>query len=113
LDAEAEVDNTRVGAVNRRMMAAVIVNTTDSFEVIHGVVDRMLQLFEVSRSDYTIEDCDDPTYLPRRSAQVVMKGQVLGTFGVVHPEVLQAFNFADKGPASAVELNVDMLLKLK
>ena len=113
LDAEAEVDGTRVGAVNQRNMAAIMVNTTDSFEVIHGVVDRMLQLFEVKKGDYTIEESDDPTYLPRRSAQVVMKGVVLGTFGVVHPEVLQAFNFADKGPASAMELNVDMLLKLK
>jgi phenylalanyl-tRNA synthetase beta chain len=113
LDAEAEVDGTRVGAVNTRMAAAVIVNTTDSFEVVHGLVDRLMQLFEVSRKDYTISEADDPTFLPRRSAQVVMKGVVLGSFGVVHPEVLQAFNFADKGPASAVELNVDMLLKLK
>lgn len=113
LDAEAEVDGTRVGAVNTRMAAAVIVNTSDSFEVIHGLVDRLMQLFEVSRNDYTIIEGSDPTFLPLRSAQVMLKGQVLGTFGVVHPEVLQAFNFADKGPASAVELNVDMLLKLK
>ena len=72
-----------------------------------------MQLFEVSRNDYTITEGNDPTFLPLRSAQVTLKGQLLGTFGVVHPEVLQAFNFADKGPASAMELNVDLLLKLK
>jgi hypothetical protein len=52
LDREAEVDGTRVGAVNIRMMAAIIVDTKDGFEVIHGLVDRLMLLFGLSRDEY-------------------------------------------------------------
>eukprot|EP01050_Picozoa_sp_SAG11_P008369 SAG11_NODE_735_length_7452_cov_26.426629_8_plen_78_part_00 len=36
---------TRVGAKNIRMGAAVVVNTTDGFEVVHGLADRLMVVF--------------------------------------------------------------------
>jgi len=105
LDAEVEVDGTRVGARNTRNAAAVVVNTTDSFEVLHGLVDRLMLLFGLGRGDYQISEGDDPCFLPLRSAKIVMRGELLGSFGVVHPDVLRNFNFDDKGAASAMEVN--------
>jgi len=42
-----------------------------------------------------------------------MRGESVGGFGVVHPDVLKNFNFDDKGPASCMELNVAKFMALK
>jgi phenylalanyl-tRNA synthetase beta chain len=108
-----QVDGTRVGSVNTRMMAALVLDTTDGFEIIHGLVDRIMLLFGLSGDDYEIKPGTDPVYFENRSAAGFVKGQFAGGFGVVHPTTLKAFNFDDKGPASCMELNVDVFLKLR
>merc|ERR1711865_1028606 len=90
-----------------------VVDTTDGFELIHGVVGRLMLLFGVAREDYVIKGGTDPCFMDGRACEIWMKGESVGVFGVVHPEVLAAFNFEDKGAASVVELNVDKFLRLK
>jgi len=38
---------TEVGARNERHLAAVFYNKTPGFEIIHGLLDRIMQLLEV------------------------------------------------------------------
>ena len=40
-------DNVEVGARNNRHLCAVYCNTFDGFEIIHGLLDRMLQILEI------------------------------------------------------------------
>lgn len=48
---------------------------------------------------------DLPEYFPGRQAEVFYQGKAVGSFGVVHPEVLENFEMAF--PVSALELNLE------
>lgn len=129
-----------VGAKNSRRLCAVYAGPTSGFEIIHGLVDRILSLceiapqphyvansttyedqFKISKSGwyYDIVEITDSqgetTYFPGRSAKVLLtspstKGQQIsiGTFGILHPNVLQAFDI--HYPASSLELDLDPLI---
>jgi phenylalanyl-tRNA synthetase beta chain len=44
------LDIAEVGARNERRVCAVNCNRTPGFEIIHGLLDRLMQLLEVPRS---------------------------------------------------------------
>ena len=48
---------------------------------------------------------DSPTFFTGRHADILMKGTVVGEFGVIHPEVLA--NFDIPNPVTALELNIE------
>lgn len=54
---------------------------------------------------YSWRPADQPEYFPGRSAEVVYGDAVVGQFGIVHPEALEAFGVAF--PVSALELNLE------
>jgi phenylalanyl-tRNA synthetase beta chain len=78
---------------------------------------QVLDIKPVSKDDinqgYWIEGHDEPTFFPGRSAIVkyrTSKGVVLhiGSFGILHPEVLH--NFDIMYPGSALEINLEPFL---
>lgn len=99
-DAKAEV-----GAKNERRVCAVNCNKTAGFEVVHGLLDRVMQLLEVpwdKEQGYFLRAVDDPSYFPGRCAAIVYKGTDIGRIGVLHPTVLAAFEVTT--PCSVVEV---------
>jgi len=50
----------------------------------------------------------DTTFFPGRCAQIHAKGKVVGKLGVLHPDVLTAFEL--NMPASAVDLDIEPFL---
>lgn len=138
-DAEHIVSETVVGAKNARRIAAVYAGPTSGFEIIHGLVDRIMTLLEIapdeeyvknSKSDdekyrvardgwtYTISpvnETDDGagSFFPGRAASLLVtkpgsEQSVVGTFGILHPEVLD--NFDIKYPASCMELDLEAIM---
>jgi phenylalanyl-tRNA synthetase beta chain len=143
-DSEYVMTETIVGCKNVRRLCATYAGPTSGFEIIHGLVDRIMTLcevapepeyvansgkgdeekFRVSREGwfYTIQGLDENdararTYFPGRAAQVFLSKPStggldnrvsIGTFGILHPEVLQ--NFDIQYPSSSVELNLEALL---
>jgi phenylalanyl-tRNA synthetase beta chain len=140
-DDQHVVAETIVGAKNARRVCAVYAGPTSGFEIIHGLVDRVMTLCEVApekeyiqnsaKGDeekyrvsregwhYTIVElsADDyvvGTYFPGRSAAILLTSPAggervqIGTFGILHPEVLS--NFDILYPASCVELDLEALL---
>uniref|UniRef100_A0AAG5CWK2 Phenylalanine--tRNA ligase beta subunit n=1 Tax=Anopheles atroparvus TaxID=41427 RepID=A0AAG5CWK2_ANOAO len=102
-DSKAEV-----GAKNERRVCAVNCNKTAGFEVVHGLLDRVMQLLEVpwdKAIGYYLQACDDPAYFPGRCASVLYKGADIGRIGVLHPTVLNAFELST--PCSVVEFNME------
>ncbi|CAB4279240.1 unnamed protein product [Prunus armeniaca] len=103
-----------VGATNRRQLAALFCGASSGFELIHGLVDRVMEAIGAAfvpigdDSGYFIKPSDEPEFLPRRQASIIYKGKNIGTFGIVHPEVLNNFDIPD--PCSFVELNIESLL---
>ncbi|KAL5544838.1 hypothetical protein UlMin_008622 [Ulmus minor] len=111
----AVLDETKdVGAANCRQLAALYCGATSGFELIHGLVDRVMEVIGApfvpinDNSGYFIKPSDEPEYLPRRQASIIYKGKHIGNFGIVHPEVLVNFDIPD--PCSFVELNLESFL---
>ncbi|OIT38597.1 phenylalanine--trna ligase beta subunit, cytoplasmic [Nicotiana attenuata] len=109
------LDGTKdVGAVNRRHLAALYCGANSGFELIHGLVDRIMEATGtsfVSPGDcegYYIERSEEPAFLQGRQAKIVYKGNRIGTFGIVHPKVLKEFDIPD--PCSFVELDMQSFL---
>ncbi|CAJ1975858.1 unnamed protein product [Sphenostylis stenocarpa] len=107
-------DSRDVGAKNLRQLAALYCGANAGFEIIHGLVDRVMEKNGVSfvspgdKSGYYIERSDEPEFLAGRQARIIYKGKHAGTFGIVHPEVLNNFDIPD--PCSFVELNIESFL---
>lgn len=142
-DDQHTITETIVGARNLRRVCAVYAGPKSGFEIIHGLVDRIMMLTEVApdpnyiassarKSDdedkyrvcregwsYTIAPLDDTdpvagTYFAGRAATVWLTTPArtepvpVGTFGILHPDVLQYFDI--QYPASSLELDLEMLL---
>uniref|UniRef100_A0A673A4X9 Phenylalanine--tRNA ligase beta subunit n=1 Tax=Sphaeramia orbicularis TaxID=375764 RepID=A0A673A4X9_9TELE len=104
-------DTKDVGARNSRRFCAVYYNKSPGFEVIHGLLDRAMQLLEVksARGDgYHIQAADDSTFFPGRCAEVFVHGKSVGRLGVLHPDVINRFELTM--PCSALEIDIEPFL---
>ncbi|KNA05102.1 hypothetical protein SOVF_193480 [Spinacia oleracea] len=111
----AVLDDTRdVGARNCRQLAALYCGASSGFEIIHSLIDRVMEIVgtpfvaEGDTSGYYIKRADNPEFLRGRQANIIYKGKHIGSFGIVHPEVLNNFDISD--PCSYVELNIESFL---
>ncbi|XP_029302793.1 phenylalanine--tRNA ligase beta subunit [Cottoperca gobio] len=104
-------DTKDVGARNSRRFCAVYYNKSPGFEVIHGLLDRTMQLLEVKpvRGDgYHIQAADDSTFFPGRCAEIFVRGKRVGRLGVLHPDVINRFELTM--PCSALEMDIEPFL---
>nr|CAH0098911.1 unnamed protein product [Daphnia galeata] len=102
-----------VGARNCRNLCVAYYNKTPGFELVHGLLDRLMQLLEVpldhiGNKGYFLKPCEDATFFPGRCAHIIFAGSVVGIVGVIHPDVVTAFDL--NLPCSALELNVEPFL---
>ncbi|XP_028393837.1 phenylalanine--tRNA ligase beta subunit-like [Dendronephthya gigantea] len=103
-----------VGARNHRRICAVNYNKTPGFEVVHGLLDRIMQLLEVKPSKnetekgYYIKATEDSAFFPGRCAEVLYSGKSIGVMGVLHPTVLNKFDL--NNPCAALEIDLEPFL---
>ncbi|KAK7695415.1 hypothetical protein QCA50_000051 [Cerrena zonata] len=80
-------------ARNVRHAAAVWCNKTAGFEVVHGVLDRLMQMLEVPRiastdakalTGYYIKEREDPTFFPGRAATIYYRAPPKSTSTASH-----------------------------
>ncbi|XP_047449361.1 phenylalanine--tRNA ligase beta subunit [Mugil cephalus] len=105
-------DETKdVGARNSRRFCAVYYNKSPGFEVIHGLLDRTMQLLDVKSArgeGYHIQAADDSTFFPGRCAEIFVHGKSVGRLGVLHPDVINRFELTM--PCSALEMDIEPFL---
>ncbi|XP_030634632.1 phenylalanine--tRNA ligase beta subunit isoform X1 [Chanos chanos] len=105
-------DDTRdVGARNNRRLCAVYYNKSPGFEVIHGLLDRIMQLLEVKQgreNGYHIRAAEDSTFFPGRCAEIFAHGKSIGHLGVLHPDVITRFELTM--PCSALDMDIEPFL---
>ncbi|OMO69889.1 Phenylalanyl-tRNA synthetase, class IIc, beta subunit, archae/euk cytosolic [Corchorus olitorius] len=100
-----------VGASNRRLLAALYCGANSGFELIHGLVDRVMEVMGTpfvpvgDNTGYYIQLSDEPEFLTGRQAKIIYKGRRIGIFGIVHPEVLNNFDIPD--PCSFLEIYIE------
>uniref|UniRef100_A0A2N9F3P3 phenylalanine--tRNA ligase n=1 Tax=Fagus sylvatica TaxID=28930 RepID=A0A2N9F3P3_FAGSY len=85
------LDDTKdVGATNRRHLAALYCGSTAGYEIIHGLVERIMQVVGRDPRDnnipYYLKPSDEPEFLLGTQASIIYKGKQIGTSGIVHPE---------------------------
>ena len=103
-------------ARNQRQLCAIVCGKKSGFEVIHGLVDRLMQLVSVKRASPTssgtngfyIQESQNETFFQGRRADVIYKDKVIGSFGIVHPTVLEKFEI--QYPCSALEIDIEPFL---
>jgi phenylalanyl-tRNA synthetase beta chain len=106
--------NNEAGSRNERRVACIHTNENSSgFELIHGILDYIMLKLNISTDkkkavSYSIRESKDGTFFPGMQAEVLLKDKVIGAFGILHPEVLNNFNWTY--PASYLELNLEYLI---
>mmetsp|Transcript_25372 Transcript_25372/g.66358 ORF Transcript_25372/g.66358 Transcript_25372/m.66358 type:complete len:602 (+) Transcript_25372:52-1857(+) len=107
---------SETGAVNNRRCAALIYAKSPCFEEIQGLVDYIMKQLgmprvsrtadkETKKTGYYVRETDDPAFFGELgAAEVVCRGQIIGVFGVVHPEVL--LNYDIPFPCGALEIDL-------
>lgn len=96
------------GAKNVRKICFMQLNTTASFEVIHGALGLLMTKIGADfGKHWCLKEHSNPEqdrkFFPKRGADVLLEGKTIGTIGVLHPEVIE--NYQLKNPVSLVELD--------
>jgi phenylalanyl-tRNA synthetase beta chain len=77
------------------------------FYDLKGVVEALLSGLHIAGARY--EPIEHPTYYPGRTARLIVGESVIGTFGEIHPQAREAFDFAEQ-PVLAGEFDFEALL---
>lgn len=112
---------------NERHFAAAWYGKTSGFEVVHGLLDRVMAMLKTAfitkeegldlegngkGMEYWIEEVEDRTFFEGHSASIHVKvggkESVVGVFGILHPTVLEKFEL--RYPVSTLEVNVEVFL---
>jgi phenylalanyl-tRNA synthetase beta chain len=116
-------------ARNERHFAAAWYGKTSGFEVVHGLMDRIMSMLKTAFTtreeglelaennkaqsmEYWIQEVEDATFFEGHSASIHVrvggKESVVGVFGILHPSVLEKFEL--RYPVSTLEVNVEVFL---
>ncbi|CAA6660952.1 unnamed protein product [Spirodela intermedia] len=107
-----------VGASNNRRLAALYCSNNSGYEDIHGLVERIMKIIgipvdltgEKKKDDhYYLQPSHKPEFLEGRQCDIIVNGRAVGTFGIVHPEVLEKFGVYPN-PCSFVEMDIQCLI---
>ncbi|KAA8493836.1 Phenylalanine--tRNA ligase beta subunit, cytoplasmic [Porphyridium purpureum] len=111
-DVVLQDDARPTGARNARRLAALYCSGSAGFEVIQGLLERVLTVVARSREDDVVrirpESCTDDAFFEGRRADIVFRGESIGSLGWIHPRVLK--NFGIIHPCSAFEVDVEKFL---
>ena len=115
-------------ARNERHFAAAWYGKTSGFEVVHGLLDHVMAMLKTAfitheegleirngdgnKMEYWIQEVEDQTYFPGHGAsihaRIAGKDRVIGSFGILHPTVLEKFEL--RYPVTALEFDVEVFL---
>jgi len=103
-----------VGSRNERRLACIHTNeNTSGFELIHGFLDYLMIKLNIPKDakdkvSYNVRESQDATFFPGMQAEILLNNQVIGNYGIIHPQVLTNFNWTY--PSSYMELNLEQLI---
>jgi phenylalanyl-tRNA synthetase beta chain len=83
-------------------------STTVDFFDLKGVIEALFHALHIA--DYSVERSTHTSFHPGRSANLLIRGNSIGTFGELHPKVAQRFKLTDT-PVVYAELQVAPLVR--
>jgi phenylalanyl-tRNA synthetase beta chain len=93
------------GTATRQYAGILHAGVDANFNTMAALIQNLF--YYISR-DYTVEEADDPRFIPGRAARIVRNGAAVGIFGEFHPQLLE--NWDIKAPCSAAEIDLDLLI---
>ncbi len=70
----------------------------------YATADALIRELGVS---YTQKESNDPAFIPGRAVDIIIGGEKIGTFGEIHPQVLNMFDIDQ--PVAGIELDLSLL----
>lgn len=99
------------GARNERRLVAAHCAKSAGLEVVHGLLDKLFEVLgrpaTAQRLPYTLVASNNTLYFPGLCADISVDGVLLGSMGVVHPDVLGSFKLPH--PVALLDINVELL----
>jgi phenylalanyl-tRNA synthetase beta chain len=99
-----EVGDVLKGIKRSKHLAAVSISSRASFTEIKSLVESVLRDLSVK---YTIQPSSAGTYLEGRGADISVNGNIIGSFGEMHPIVITDFELGY--PIAAFELDLEAM----
>ena len=103
LDAGSET-----GARTIKNLAIALSHSKANFSEIKSLIESFLKNLGIK--EYEIKESTLPYFILGRSADVLVHGKKIGSFGEIHPQVIS--NWELEMPVAACEINVDLLYEL-
>ena len=71
---------------NERRISVLYMNTNSGFEIVQGILDLLMTKIGAKfGEDYRLQESHEDMYFPKRGANILFKGQSIGSIGVLHP----------------------------
>jgi phenylalanyl-tRNA synthetase beta chain len=96
-----EVGDVILDGKNAQLLTCVSIHSKANFAEIKSIAESVMREL---RTEFTIEEADDPAFLEGRRAYVSVDGRRPGTFGEIHPDVILSFGLDQ--PIVAFELDI-------
>ncbi len=101
-----EAGNVVINHRNLRFMGAMTIHPKASYTGIKSLVQSLMRDLDV---EFTIEGHDEPAYIDGRAAKIIVKGEMVGHFGELHPQVITNFDLGC--PIAGFELFADKFIE--
>jgi|Deesub1362A_J573_1020465.scaffolds.fasta_scaffold00072_7 phenylalanyl-tRNA synthetase beta chain len=102
-----EVGDVVVGKLNRLKVSAVITHSKANFSEIRSVVQAFMKEIGFEWEAEETEGTKDGAFIPGRGADVIVAEKKVGSFGEIHPEVLERFDLTT--PVVGLEVDLSAL----
>jgi phenylalanyl-tRNA synthetase beta chain len=97
-----EVGSIVSGTRTIRHLAALSMHSKASFTEMKSLVQTILRDLNI---EIALGQCEDPAFIPGRSAEILVSGKSIGSFGEYHPQVLE--NFELGYPVAGFEIELE------
>jgi phenylalanyl-tRNA synthetase beta chain len=98
-------DKENYGTSTRQYLGFLHADRDANFNTLAG---QLQTLFYYINCEYQVEESQDSRFIPGRAANIIYKGQCVGVFGEVHPELLG--NWGVTMPCTAAEIDIEACL---
>jgi len=99
-----EVGDVVVGGQNRLRLSAAVTHPRANFSEIRSVVQALMKELAL---EWEVEESSDKAFITGRGADVIVKSRTVGSFGEIHPGVLERFQLGN--PVVALELDLSAI----
>ncbi|MBQ8777209.1 MAG: phenylalanine--tRNA ligase subunit beta [Treponema sp.] len=98
-------DDENTGTITRQHIGFMTASANANYNSLASEVSSLLYFLD---HEYKVVETQDPRFIVGRQAGILVNGEIVGTFGEIHPQVLENWNIST--PCVAAEIDLESLL---